>query len=202
MKDGQLNYLSFVSAEKPNLWSKYQAGLRDVLIHFGVDQVVLSTAPHQLSEDTYVIIAFDKNNFTLGGIRLEIKSSQNKIPLEKIEHQIRERLSIKIKIESDQSKGKLAEVCGLWVSREAKGLGIGSELAYQATRLATDLKIHTLISLLPTHTLNYFLSLGYQIDPSMPRISYPDDRYISTVVWYYVPDKFLRNSISQTDSSL
>lgn len=195
MSEHRVNYFSFISAEQPLLWEKYQSGLKDVLIHFGVDRVILSTAPQQLSKDTYAVIALNKNGLVMGGIRLEIKSNENKIPLEKIEHQIRSQLILKIRSESElnKSKGRLGEVCGLWVSREAKGMGLGAELAFQATKLATELKLSTIISMLPTHTLNYFLSLGYQPDSELPKISYPDDRYVSTVVWYYVPELFLRS---------
>lgn len=177
----------FIPAENPGLWFNYQQGLKGALERFGVERVVLSTITDSNSSDTYTILSQDSKGRSLGGIRLEIKSEYNVLPLEKIKNIFADILSQKI-ISQTQANYRVAEICGLWVSEEAKGRGLGADLALAATKLGINLKINTLVSMLPAHTLDHFLKLGYVPDPDLPKLAYPDDRYLSTVVWYYVPE--------------
>ena len=66
-------------------------------------------------------------------------------------------------------------------------MGLGSGLVMEATELAFGLGCDWLICMPPAHTIDYFLRLGYVVDSEIPRMTYPDDRYISTVAWNYRP---------------
>lgn len=175
----------FISGEESDSWKIYQIGLKKALQRFGVEKVVLSTIAEENSMDTYVILYFDKDIKALGGIRVEVKTLNNRMPIEKAEINYRHILLNKIKKYSDQNE-IVAEICGLWVCEEAKGLGLGTQLAFEATQLGVKLKIDILVSMLPVHTLNYFLKLGFIEDNEIPKLAYPDDRYLSTIVWLYI----------------
>lgn len=193
IKYGKTNMMQIVSnsfktidsAESPTLWFNYQQGLRSALERFGVNKVVQSSIVKLITSDTYAILSLDANGKALGGIRLEVKSAVNRLPLEKIETAFSGILNQKIAMQSVHNN-KLAEICGLWVSEEASGRGLGSKLALEATKLGMHLKMNTLVSMLPAHTLDYFLRLAFVADPDLPQLAYPDDRYLSTVVWFYL----------------
>ncbi len=188
MKISDKTFVLLDSVKNPILWNNYQQGLKSALVRFGVEKVALSSVVKHNSIDTYAILSQDaETGVALGGIRLEVKSINNILPLEKIESTYREIILKKITNQANQN-GKLAEICGLWVSAEANGRGMGAELALQATQLGVKLNINILVSMLPAHTLDYFLRLGFVVDQDLPKLAYPDDRYLSTIVWYYVPN--------------
>lgn len=179
-------FITFHSSEDLNLWTNYQQGLRNALERYGVAQVVLGKKVQDTASDAYVILSRDQNGKILGGIRLQIRDGSNRIPLEKIENTLSHRVLKKIFTQLEANY-QLAEICGLWVSVGAHGQGLGEGLALEATQLGIKLGVDILVSMLPAHTLNYFLKLGYQVDPDLPPMAYPDDRYLSTVVWYHLP---------------
>lgn len=185
----KLRFKYSISAADKTINERYQLGLSNALKRFNVDQVVLSTVEKKLSEDTYLIIATDQLNEPIGGIRLEIKSVTNTLPIEKCS--TRHQVQIQSKIQQVYDAGlEIAEVAGLWVDPLQKGRGIGPQLILEATELAFDLGIDALICMPPQHTFGYFKGLSYVADPDIPPMSYPDDRYISTVAWLYRPTNY------------
>ncbi len=90
-----------------------------VLKKYKVDGVILSTVEHVYEEDTYVLLAQDKNKKNLGGIRIEVKSNKNILPLEKSDIPLKKILDLKIKRILDDGK-TIAEVCGMWVDNSAR----------------------------------------------------------------------------------
>lgn len=185
--DSILNpFTTFTSAENPDLWFNYLQGLESALERFGVEKIVLLTICKQASDSTYVILSRNPVGRVLGAIRLEVKSENSSLPIEKIENSSSRILLHKINTQAKNGK-KLAEICGVWVSAEAQGQGLGADLIFEVTRLGVKLNVDILIGVAAAHTLDYCLKLGYVVDPDLPKIVYPDDRYLSTVVWYHVP---------------
>lgn len=184
-KKTQFKY--FLSDADVEQYQRYQMGLSSALKRFSVDGVVLTTVEKKEKEEVYVICATNSANQIIGGIRLEIKTSNNLLPLEKCS--VRQKDLIKMTIGSyvqqDQSVG---EICGLWMNPDFKGSGVGRKLALEATQLGLGLGLNLLISMLPEHTLKYFTSLGFIPTPNLQPMAYPDDRYISTVVQYVNPN--------------
>lgn len=192
-------YSFFISAAHSGLRYQYQDGLTHALSRFGVEQVVLKTVEKKSNEDTFVVLARNSQGLELGGIRIEIKTPDNRLPLEKCTTQYQATIQIKIDQHIKQ-KNVVAEICGLWASPLAKGSGLGSDLALQATQLAMDLGADVIVSMLPSHTLPYFTRLGFVTDREIPVLTYPDDRYLSTVVWYLNPQplqkKYVENQFN------
>jgi hypothetical protein len=153
-----------LSAADKSINEGYQQGLANALKRFNVDQVVLSTVEKKLSEDTYLILVISSNDQPVAGIRLEIKSMKSSLPIEKCTTRYQNQIQSKIQqvINSDL---KIAELAGLWVDPLEKGRGLGPQLILEATELAFDLGIDTLICMPPQHTFGYFQRLGYVADP-------------------------------------
>jgi hypothetical protein len=185
-KKTQFKY--FLSDADVEQYQMYQLGLSSALKRFAVDGVVLTTIEKVIKEEVYVICAVDSKNQVIGGIRLEIKTPNSLIPLEKCSVSQKHIILSKVKSFSEQQKS-IGEICGLWMSPDYKGGGIGRRLALEATQLGLGLGLSVLVSMLPEHTLKYFTSLGFVPDPDIRPMAYPDDRYISTVVFYMNPVK-------------
>lgn len=192
-------YNYFISAAHSGFRYQYQDGLTHALSRFGVEQVVLKTVEKKSNEDTFVVLATNSMGIELGGIRIEIKTPENRLPLEKCTTKFQSAIQVKIDRYIKQSY-VVAEICGLWASPLAKGTGLGSDLALQATQLALDLGADVVVSMLPSHTLNYFTRLGFVMDREIPVLAYPDDRYLSSVVWYLNPQpqkvKYVENQFN------
>ncbi len=181
-------YQYFVSTADSIMQTEYYNGLADALKKFNVDKVVLSTAQPKSSDDTYIILAKNKNDIAIGGIRIEIKSQFNSLPIEKSEIPYKKNVAEKMRQLTEQNK-TIAEISGLWVNSEGKrasGFGaLGPGLCLEATQLALGLGIDVLVCLPPQHTFNYFKNLGYVAPADIPPMAYPDDRYLSTFAWFF-----------------
>lgn len=184
----QHHFKYFLSDTDQNLLSEYQIGLGMALRKFSVDGVILSTAEQNPKEETCIICAFSGFKKPVAGIRLEIKSEQNYLPLEKCrvyqKPQIMNFLNSLV-----QQNLSIAELSGLWVDPHQKGFGLGSRLVKEATELAIGFGIETIVAMPPLHTINYFFKIGYVQEKSIPQMAYPDDRYVSTVVYFTNPSK-------------
>ncbi|MBY0452028.1 MAG: hypothetical protein K2P92_03265 [Bdellovibrionaceae bacterium] len=193
------SYNYFISAAHSDMRGQYQDGLASALSRFGVDQVVLKTVEKKSNEDTFVVLATSSAGHELGGIRIEIKTPENRLPLEKCATKFQTTIQMKID-QYVQQNYIVAEICGLWASPLAKGTGLGADLALQSTQLALDLGADVVVSMLPSHTLGYFTRLGFVTDRDIPVLTYPDDRYLSTVVWYLNPQpkqmKYVENQFN------
>lgn len=178
----------FLSAADDEMKSDYQFGLASALSKFGVDQVILTTVEKNNHEDTYIIAAQLNSGEDIGGIRIEIKSPLNLLPIEKCDIQQKEIINNRIK-QLTEGNRLIAELSGLWVNDDYKGLGLGKRLVLEATELALGLGVNIITAMPPTHTKPYFTSLGFVPDAEIPLLAYPDDRYISTVVMFFNPNQ-------------
>lgn len=191
----KLNFKYFLSDADEEQYKKYQSGLAKALEKFSVEGVILTTIEKQGKENTFVICAHSSNHLTIAGIRLEIRSKNNKLPLEKCE--VAQKNLILNRINYFSKDGKtIGELSGLWVSPEFKGASLGRRLVLEATELGLGLGLSTLIAMPPQHTLKYFTGLGFVADGEIPQLAYPDDRYISTVLVYLNP-KSEQNILSE-----
>ena len=175
-------FIYFISAADNRLRKTYQDGLTFALQKFGVEHVVLATIEKNYCEDTYIVLVFDCFGIAIGGIRLEIKSPYNSIPIEKCRTPYQYLIQSKIDNECLNSK-VVAELAGLWVRPEAQGMGLGHQLVFEATELGFGLGCDTLICMPPKHTIDYFTRLGFIVDTEVPLMAYPDDRYLSSIAW-------------------
>ena len=177
----------FISAADSQMRQTYQIGLAVALQKYGVDQKILPTLEKSYYEDTVIILAYAPEGRAIGGIRIEIKSRDNKLPIEKCKTAFQKQIDIKIgRLISD--KQTLAEISGLWVDPRRKGTGLGPQLVFESTELALGLGCDVLLCFPPAHTLGYFEKLGYVADTEVPQMAYPDDRYLSTLAWYNRPE--------------
>ena len=196
-----LEFEYFLSSADDQLRTDYYTGLNKVLKKYGVDGVVLNTTNSLSSTNTIIVLA--KNSFgdSVGGIRIEIKTDDNPLPIEKISTRYKEILNSKIK-NLYHNGTKIAEICGLWVDSDVRNYTIkgklGPLLSKTAFEVCEELEIDHVTAITPAHTTGIFLSLGFTPDSNVPSFAYPDDRYITTITWRNIQqNNQLQNSIQE-----
>jgi len=199
------SFKQFLNSDNPAWVEDYYSGLSSALKKYNVDSTILPTVNRFGSNDTkYIIVELD--GLQLGGIRIEIKSLTNQLPIEKSNIKVSDAINEKIKYLTHDGMFTIAEICGLWANSDAKkqfnGVsGLGKILARKALELSIDSKVDLILSVLPQHTLPYFLDLNFNLDPNLQNIFYPDDRYLSSIVWYDLRHENLTSHTTQLTSS-
>lgn len=180
------DYRYLVSAADKYLSDTYYLELSNVLRKYGVDEVILNSVEYQYLEDTYIILVKSDSGQNIGGIRVEFKSLQNLLPIEKLHTPYQKFLNSKIS-ELWNSGFSIAELSGLWVNKDIQfnqfNGKLGPELCRRAYKLALGLKADYVVAMPPMHTRDMFLNLGFIADLEIPPMAYPDDRYISSILW-------------------
>ncbi len=185
-----LEFEYFLSSADDQLRTDYYTGLNKVLKKYGVDGVVLNTTNSLSSTNTIIVLA--KNHFgeSVGGIRIEIKTADNPLPLEKIATHYKNILNKKIQM-LYKNEHTLAEICGLWVNSEVRNRTLNGKLAPElikkAFEICDSLLVDNITAITPTHTTGHLIDLGFTPDKDIPTFAYPDDRYITTIMWRNKP---------------
>lgn len=181
-----LDFQYFLSSADDELRADYYAGLNKVLKKYGVDGVVLNTANSLSSEDTIIVLAKNTAGESVGGIRIEIKTDDNPLPIEKISTHYKSIINEKIK-QIYIRRESIAELCGLWADSEIKSSvfnkKLGPMLCEIANQIVDDMQFENLVTLAASHTSKFVSVLNFQPDQNIPQFTYPDDRYISTLMW-------------------
>lgn len=181
-----LEFEYFLSSADDKLRTDYYTGLNKVLKKYGVDGVVLNTTNSLSSANTIIVLA--KNSFgeSVGGIRIEIKTDDNLLPIEKISTRYKKIINEKIK-QIHMHHESIAELCGLWVDSEIKSSifnrKLGPTLCKIANEIVDDMLFENLVTLAASHTSKFVSVLNFKPDQNIPQFTYPDDRYISTLMW-------------------
>ncbi len=181
-----LEFEYFLSSADDELRTDYYTGLNKVLKKYGVDGVVLNTANSLSSVNTIIVLAKNNLGESVGGIRIEIKTDDNPLPIEKISTRYKEILNNKINgLYFDGTQ--IAEICGLWVDSEIRNYTfkgkLGPLLSKIAFEVCEELEIDHVTAITPAHTTGIFISLGFTPDSNVPSFAYPDDRYTTTITW-------------------
>lgn len=123
-------------------------------------------------ERAVLIAARTEGGDMIAGIRLQRRTAQAPLALELVAA----RFGIQIPIPG----GEVAEAGGLWAAEPLRGTGIGRVLMEALLAVAPFLRIDTVMVL--AHQFHRFLRpAGFVPVAEVPRMIYPDDRYISEV---------------------
>lgn len=163
---------------------KYVEGHAEVLKSFGLGGAVTSSTPEWVNDsDTYVVTAACAiTGAMLGGGRVQLNSEHNPLPMvsaiEKIDKKI-------VSLVNRYAPNGVAEMCGLWISRKAKGLNLGFTIIQSALVTARQVNISTLIGFAAPITAPFVQRLGFMVEPSVGdngEFAYPTPEYISTIM--------------------
>ncbi|MBL7937099.1 MAG: hypothetical protein JNM51_14925 [Bacteroidia bacterium] len=152
-----------------------------VLIDYNVMKITSYNQSWTLNPSAYVIVAeMESTGEMVGGIRVEVAKGNIPLPIEDAIGKLDKRIySV---VEKYGIEGGVGELCGLWNSKEVKGVGISFFLTRAAISIINQLKFRTLIGICAEYTLKMFSDVGFEIDKTLGNngeFFYPDERYIT-----------------------
>jgi hypothetical protein len=141
---------------------RYIEGHRKVLESYGVKKVTSANHNWLYDDQTYVVIVESEDGDRIfGGTRVQIRSSDLKMPMEDAIAKIDSNIYGYMDKYEDKT---LAEFCGLFNSKEVAGYGIGSIfLGRIAIAISANLGVDHLMGLCSPATLRNSLRVGFEI---------------------------------------
>ncbi len=163
---------------------KFVEGHMRVLKNFGITMITSANVEWFSDPDTYVIVAESMEDMrVLGGARVQVGKGRFPLPIEKAVAELDESIYDVIKEYIPQG---VAELCGLWNSREIAGMGIGSVfLTRTAVSLAPQLHIKSMFALCAAYTVQMAQNAGFQIATFLGNngtFYYPKDDLIASAM--------------------
>lgn len=159
----------------------YLKGHMQVLIDYNVMKITSYNKSWTDNPSTYVLIAENMSTGEMiGGIRVEVAKGQYPLPIENAIGNMDSKIYDLVKYYA--INGGVGELCGLWNSKEVKGVGISFFLTRAAIAIVSQLKFKTMVGICAEYTLKMFTDVGFEINKSLGRdgeFPYPDERYIT-----------------------
>jgi hypothetical protein len=192
-----LDFESVNLAQNPGLMSELLSGQINALTALGVEGAVLGEEDYNPPPGTYASIVRDPLGEVLGGVRIHTRSSGRPLPLESGSNPFGPDLQ-RI-LAATQS---VCEIKGLWVSRHAAGLHLSRKITAQGTALAYLLGHESVVGMAHARAFELISgTLGYVKDSRFPSIPYPDERFMSHIVWHRTGLDSLRSLEAQSPRS-
>jgi len=170
--------------DEPTLCEEYSVGHIKVLTDFGIVNVTSSNKNWLDNKNTFCIIAQEKStNKMVGGIKIQVADNLFPLPVETAIGKIDKRIFDNVKYYKEN--GGVAELCGLWVSNQIKGIGMAAYLVRSAIASTKQLEFATMIGICAGYSLKMFKNVGFKIDSGLGdsgNFSYPNENYIAHVV--------------------
>lgn len=138
-------------------------GHRKVLQIFDIANITSASLEWAFSpSSTIILIRRTDNNKLIGGARLQRSDPKLALPMEdavtEIDSTIHEYIIDK------ENHGGVAEICGLWNTREGAKLGVGSKFLTRAVfAVAIQLEIKSVVMLCAPSTVNMAINIGCDI---------------------------------------
>lgn len=144
---------------------KYAKGHEAVLKEYNVPKVTSSNTKWIHNPGVYGIIVEDDHENVVGGARIHVKSDLYELPIEMALRPIDQGFEDWM---TQYRKLCIAEMCGLWNSKQIAGKGISNllmqaALAKSGLAIANQLGINVLIGFCAPWTINAILDLGFEV---------------------------------------
>lgn len=175
---------AFRAVDDTESCQKFVEGHMRVLKNFGITMITSANVEWFTDPDTYVIVAESMDDGrVLGGARVQVANGNIPLPIEKAVTELDD--SIHDVVKSYIPDG-VAELCGLWNSREIAGMGIGSVfLTRTAVSMAPQIGIKSMFALCAAYTVQMAQNAGFQIATFLGNngtFYYPKDDLIASAM--------------------
>ncbi len=163
---------------------RYLEGHSNILKIYGVTKVASTNAEWMDDEGTYVLLAESKDGKTIyGGARMQIKNDNLLLPIEEGVGDIDSKVYDEVRT---LQKDGVAELCGLWNSKEVAGMGVGSIfLSLFCVSLAELLNVNCVLALCSPATVKNANNLGFEAMVSLGdngEFYYPKEGLVATAM--------------------
>ncbi len=193
-------FRAFRAVDEPEACLRFIEGHRKVLEIYGITMITSNKALWMEHESTYVILVESKEDGkVVGGARVQIADGNLLLPIEEAVGIIDKKI---YDIVNSYKSDSVAELCGLWNSREVAGYGIGSTfLTRTSIALAKIIKLKTMLALCAPATVKMGSKCGFIIERSLGKdgfFNYPKLDLIATAMII----KDINNLETATEESL
>jgi len=193
-------FRAFRAVDEPEACLRFVEGHRKVLEIYGITMITSNKALWMEHESTYVILVESKEDGkVVGGARVQIADGNLLLPIEDAVGIIDKKI---YDIVNSYKSDSVAELCGLWNSREIAGYGIGSTfLTRTSIALAKIIKLKTMLALCAPATVKMGSKCGFIIERSLGKdgfFNYPKLDLIATAMII----KDINNLETATEESL
>lgn len=172
---------AFRAVEDLQSCEAYLKGHMQVLVDYNVVKVTSYNKSWMSNPSAYVLVAEDEETgIMVGGIRVEVAKGLYPLPIETAIGHMDPR--VHDIVEEYAIHGGVGELCGLWNSKEVKGVGISFFLTRAAISIVNQLRFRTMVGICAEYTLKMFTDVGFEINRGLGtngEFPYPDERYIT-----------------------
>ncbi len=184
MISNKFNIFAFRAIDEPELCVQYIEGHVKVLTDYGIANITTNNKTWTNNPNIYCVVAQDKDTLSLiGGVRIQIADGIHPLPVELAIGKMDANIHDKVK--KYALNGGIGESCGLWISKEVKGLGISRYLMWASISSANQLNFETMLGICAGYTLKLFSEIGFEIDKSLGaqgNFPYPNEKYTAHVI--------------------
>jgi hypothetical protein len=161
---------------------KFVEGHMKILKAFGITMITSANIQWFMDPNSYVIVAESRDDGrVLGGARVQVAGGKYPLPIIKAVEELDERIH---DVVDEYTKEGVAELCGLWNSREIAGLGIGSVfLTRTAVAIAAKINVKRMFALCAAYTVTMAQNAGFEIATSLGdngTFYYPKEDLVAT----------------------
>ncbi len=177
---------AFRATDDPETCDEFVKGHKKILEDYGITQLSSSSDNWVNTNSTFVIAVKALNGKLLGGARIQAANGIIPLPIEMATGSMDARIFGKVKEKAINGTG---ELCGVWNSKEASGLGIGSYFSIQAAMaICHQIGLESLFILCAPHTLKMFQQYGGSVITDIGNkgtFYYPKIDLLTTAMFYH-----------------
>jgi hypothetical protein len=167
------------AAQAPALARALVEGQRAALRRHGLDHIVSG----EVHPDAYLVAAELESGALAGGLRLEERTPDHHLPLERA---VDLPAGLLRKLEFRAAEG-LMELCGVWVATPPAEPLLAERLVHLGFAVARARAMGHVVGFGAQHSLPLALRVGFHFEAEDPAFPYPTPRYESRVVWLHLP---------------
>jgi hypothetical protein len=170
-----MHFIVMRANQAPDLARALSDGQREAMRPFGIDHIVRD----ETWPDAYLIAAQSEPGHLLGGLRIEQRTPDHRLPLERA---LGLPMAMQMKLIRRSVIGPV-EVCGLWVAEHRSEPGLGDRLVRLGLAVAAADGMAHAVAFCGQHSLPLALRTGFRFGRGEGVVAYPDSRYQSRIVW-------------------
>lgn len=201
MNHYHFNIRVFKAVDDPESSQKFLEEHTRVLTHFDVIKVTSANVGWMSNPNSYVIVVEDRETKEMvAGIRVHKDHKDYALPIQEAIWDKEPKIFSYIE---KYSLNGTAEICGLWNSRKAKGLGLSYLLMKVSCSVLDQITVNSFLGLCSPFTLSYLEEVGFTIERSLGNngtFYYPKEGLIATAI--IIPDPYKFNYATKKNRKL
>ncbi len=171
---------------EPEMWMQYLEGAAERYHTYNIKVLMEAIAHARRSSRTLFVMAMYRGAF-VGGMRAHAALPGSHLPLVE---ELEGYLPSEAVHASLDAHAPAIHCGGLWIRRGTVNSGIIARLLIeQDIEMARRLNANWIVGTAAEHILSRFTSMGNFVDPDLPAFPFPDERYLTRVIWKKVPPK-------------